>query len=746
MSQPALKALANSALKPFPSFSRRLYRLATAPDAVPTTSGMTNATSLGPARARDHSVLAHSLYQTAFGQPADEGTLTHLICVLRSGIPLHILAENLVGSPDFQMRHGASQKVDTKYITALYRDGLGRRPELEALAFWLAEGEKGATRANLLIRVASSEEALARVPHLAPNAEAAYSHWVAVNDTISDGDRAAIRAHIARLSFRPLISVIMAVGGAPEAFFRESCNSVVSQLYPCWELCIAVDKATEPLIRAIVASFTVCQLQIRLIEASLPFAAAWNAALNLATGEFVAFLRPGDLLPEHALYEIVFAVGGNTPADILYSDHDYVNVAQRTNPWFKPGWDPDLLLAQDYINPLAVYRRSLLEAAGYLRPGFEGAEFHDLALRTTGATTPDRILHVPAILYHKREERNPIDVGVAVPEPTAVDASVRAVREQLELRGNRDALVESESQVQGAIRIAWPVPTPEPLVSVIVPTRDRADLLTRCVDGVLHRTEYRNIELLIVDNGSIEVATFALFDRLVREENVNILGQPGPFNYSALVNAAAGEAKGEVLLLLNNDIDVIEPGWLRELVSQALRPEVGVAGAKLLYPNGQVQHGGIVLGPGGAVAHQYRLAERNDPGYFGQLVLARTLSAVTGACAAIRREVFFEVGGLDEANLPVTFNDVDLCLRVGHRGYRVVWTPFAELLHIECASRGLDREDRAKRERTHGELKYFQGTWEHLLDSGDPFHNPNLLFSWHGFEIPSSPRRQRPWY
>ncbi|HEY0789479.1 MAG TPA: glycosyltransferase, partial [Chthoniobacterales bacterium] len=245
---------------------------------------------------------------------------------------------------------------------------------------------------------------------------------------------------------------------------------------------------------------------------------------------------------------------------------------------------------------------------------------------------------------------------------------------------------------------------------------------------------------------SVEPATLALFDRLGREESaVRILHHPGPFNYPALNNAAAKEAKGEVLLLLNNDIKVIEPDWLRELVSQTLRPEVGVAGAKLLYANGRLQHGGIVLGPEGQITHVHRLADRNQPGYFGQLALARTLSAVTAACAAMRRSVFFEVGGLDEVNLPVAFNDVDLCLRVANHGYRVVWTPFAELFHLESASRGPDGADSATRTRFLRELQYMHQTWGGLLESADPFHNPNLRFAWEYFQVPSPPRREKPW-
>jgi O-antigen biosynthesis protein len=281
---------------------------------------------------------------------------------------------------------------------------------------------------------------------------------------------------------------------------------------------------------------------------------------------------------------------------------------------------------------------------------------------------------------------------------------------------------------------------------VIVPTRDHPELLAQCAAGVLNRTDYRNLELLIVDNGSIEPAMRTLLDHLVCEDNrVRVLHYPGPFNYSALNNAAAREAKGEILVLLNNDIDVIDSGWLRELVSQAIRPDVGIVGSKLLYANEQVQHAGIVLGPEGYTTHLYRFASKNEPGYLGQLALPRTLSAVTGACVAIRREVYFEVGGLDEVNLPVTFNDIDLCLKLGEYGYRVVWTPYAELFHLECASRGLDNS-RETQKRFLEEWMHVRRLWGSLLESADPYHNPNVLFHPNNQEIPSVPRRTKPWY
>jgi GT2 family glycosyltransferase len=740
ISQPFLKAIGRAVLQPFPNFLARIDRLA--PSSV--LLAATEISACSSTRPSDHSLLVNSFYKASFDRLADECGLATWVGELQSGTSTEVLADHIVRSAEFQTRHGSKQEVDIKFVTALYRDGLGRPPELEALASWLTEGKRGATRAKVLAGIAGSGEALARAHLHSPETEMNYSRWVAAFDTMSGLDRAVIRTHILGLPFRPVISVIVPIDTPSEVRLRASFNSVATQLYPNWELCFAFDTVTEPPVMAIASEWPAGDLRVKVTRLTKVdgIAAATNAALNAATGEFVAFLRSGDILPENALYEAVFALGQNNRPDIVYSDCDHLNRdGRRTNPWFKPDWDPDLLLSQDYVTGLVVYRRTLVEAIGCLRPGFAGAEFHDLALRATAASAPDRVRHVPAILYHRSEKENAIPSQSVLSELPAVDASRRATRDYLDSRGDLQAIVESAPQIPSATRVVWPVPTPEPLVSVIVPTRDRADLLAQCVTGVLRRTDYRNLELLIVDNGSIESVTLRLFDQLVGDdERIRILHHPGPFNYSALNNAAARETNGEILLLLNNDISVIESGWLRELVSQALRPEVGVVGAKLLYVNEQVQHGGIVLGPGGSVVHLHRRTNRNNPGYFGQLALPRRLSAVTGACLAIRRAVFFEVGGLDEVNLPVNFSDIDLCLRAGDYGYGVVWTPFAELFHLEGASRGLDGTDAGKRE-----LEHMLKTWGSLLDSADPFHNPNLLFSSDRIEISAWPRRRRTW-
>jgi O-antigen biosynthesis protein len=599
---------------------------------------------------------------------------------------------------------------------------------------------------TVLAAVGGSDQALERLVPRAREEERTYRHWVARNDTISDADREAIHAHIGCLPSVPLISVIMSVDMDSAPAFRRSVRSVSTQLYQHWELCISINDRSELLW----GKYPITQdprIKLTKTDEVIGGAAAVNAALSLATGEFVTFMRTGDTLAEHALYEVAVELSENPDTDIVYTDSDEIGADdQRSNPWFKPGWDPDLLLAQDYIGDLAVYRRALVEKIGLLRSEFEGAEFYDLTLRTTAAAGRDRVRHLPGILYHRYREDNTTASEDALSALRDIHVSRQAVRRHLEARGDTQALVEPAVQIPSANRIVWPLPKDRPLVSIIVPTRDRAELLAQSVDGILHRTDYCNLELLIVDNNSIEPATFSLFNRLVNEDSrVHIMRLLSPFNYSALINLGARQARGEVLLLLNNDIDVIGSGWLREMVSHAVRPDVGIVGAKLLYPSGQIQHGGMVLGPGGTATHVHRLASRNDPGYFGQLALTRTLSAVTGACMAIRRKVFFDVGGLDEVNLAVAYNDVDLCLRVQDHGYRVVWTPFAELFHLECASRGLD-DTAAKRELYGRELQYMRKTWGPLVESEDPFHNPNLLFAADRVEIPSTPRRDKPWH
>jgi len=558
-----------------------------------------------------------------------------------------------------------------------------------------------------------------------------YAEWVQAHDTLCNKDRQAIRECVRRLPQLPLFSIVLLPG--PDGVVSASGASIGSardQLYPHWELWLA--HGAKPMDADMDGRFRI------IPDSTAPtadHATLFNAALAAADGEFVLPFLPDATMAEHALYELAMAIGDDPGSELLYTDEDRLDACgTRCMPHFKTGWDPDLMLGRDAVGLLVAYRRSLLERLGGMRLPSPLA-LYELSLRVGFAASPAHIHHVPAILCHRRGSS---EASLSWDAEAARDI----VRQHLADSGVA-ARVAAAPLAPAWNRVVRELPDPVPLVSVIVPTRDRADLLGRCAEAVLSRTDYPAIELLIVDNDSTGSATFELFQCLLKDPRVRILPSPGPFNYSALNNQAARAARGEVLLLLNNDTDAIGPDWLREMVSHATRPDVGAVGAKLLYADGRVQHGGMVLGPGLWPAHQLRFANRLDSGPGGELALVRTVSTVTGACLAMRRSVFFEVGGLNE-ELRVAFGDVDLCLRLGDHGYRVVWTPFAELFHLESASRGQDSESSEKLALAEEEARYFGRYWKSLTES-DPFHNANVVYGWDCSELARPPRRKRRW-
>ena len=400
----------------------------------------------------------------------------------------------------------------------------------------------------------------------------------------------------------------------------------------------------------------------------LMLVASMRGALNGLTAE---------LMEDHIRHHVVNP-DAEPDADMVYADEDRIGPdGHRCEPDFKPDWDPDLALERDLIGPTGAYRRTLIGAIGAPQSASELPAF---ARRF--AARARRIVHVPAVLFHRQTAPPPL-------------APMR-------------------------VRLTEPAPP----VTIIVPTRDRARLLERCVDGLLRRTDYPRLDILIVDNDSKAWRTRRLLGRLSVDSRVRVLPFPGAFNWSAMNNRAVQQTRSEIVVLLNNDIDVIGPLWLQEMVAHALRPDVGLVGAKLLYPNETVQHGGIVLGPAGAASHLMRHAARDDPGYQGQLLLTRTVSAVTGACMAMRRDVYLEAGGMEERELRVAYNDVDFCLRVREKGYRIVYAANAELFHLEAASRGLDTSTQKLR-RSREERAYLVRRWGELVDQ-DPYLNPNL--------------------
>ena len=451
-----------------------------------------------------------------------------------------------------------------------------------------------------------------------------------------------------------------------------------------------------------------------------------------------------DLLPQHALYEVAVALNKDPTLDIIYSDEDQIDdKGRRSLPYFKTDWNIDLLLGHNMISHLGVYRRSRLEHVGGFREGFEGSQDYDRALRCADATVPARICPVPSVLYHWRRNYGAASFSEEQLARCA-DAALRAINDHL---GRRHETGEAKPhpvlpQWNRVIRL---IPPSAPLVSLIVPTHYRADLLGRCIDGLLNRTDYPAIEILIVDHASELPETFELFEKLKLDPRVRIIPYSGSFNYSAINNMAVEQANGSIIGLINNDIDVIGRSWLSEMVSLVVMDEVGAVGAKLIYPDDRVQHGGIVLGVGGVANHFNHGLSRWGIGYFGRVTsLTSTVSAVTGACLLVRKSVFEEVGGLNEIDLAVAFNDVDFCLKVRKSGYRNVWAPHAELYHHESASRGNDNTPE-KSARFRREIEYMLVTWGTELEH-DPFYNDNFSTEiGRCFQLAFPPRRQKPW-
>ncbi len=550
-----------------------------------------------------------------------------------------------------------------------------------------------------------------------------YLEWVRSYDTRDEAAREAIRARAAGLVARPLFSLVLLDAGGPSPDIEASLAALRGQLYPEWELWVAPGAVGQDEARV-----------RRLPGAGGSAGAVFAAGLAQARGAFVLPLPPGAVLAEHALYALAAAINEDPDVDLLYSDEDRLDAGgSRCLPWFKTAWDPELALGRDAVGLLAAYRRSFLRAIGGARGSAMPAEalLYEISLCAGFAAMPGRIRHLAAILCHRR--------GASVAGWDA-EAARAAVRRHLDERGETGRVVPAPLAPLWS-RVVRPLPSPAPLVSILMPTRDRADLLARAAEAVLARTDYPAIELVLIDNASREPEARALLSALAADQRVRVLDWPGTFNFAAICNHAARAARGDILVLLNNDIDAIGRGWLAELVSQAVRPEVGAVGAKLLYPDGRVQHAGIVLGPGPAVSHQFRFASRHDPGAQGECALARTVSAVTGACLAVRRAVYFEVGGMNESDFAITYSDIDFCLRIGDYGYRIVWTPFAELTHFESRTRGYD-DTPEKIAFSRGEERSFGAIWGTLSDA-DPYHNPNLLQGGETLALAAPPRQPR---
>lgn len=569
-----------------------------------------------------------------------------------------------------------------------------------------------------------------------------YQKWTQLYDTLTDADRAAILGRITELEYKPLISIVMPVYNVEEIWLRLAIESARKQLYPHWELCIADDNSSHPHVRSVLEEYAKKDSRIKVTyrQTNGHISAASNSALELVSGEFVALLDNDDELPEHALYMVVEELNEHPEADLIYSDEDKINErGERSEPNFKSDWNPDLLYSCNTISHLGIYRASIIKQIGGFRKGYEGSQDYDLALRFIEQIPESHIRHIPHVLYHWRAIAG--SVALASGEKNyAHEAAREAIRSHLQRKGIDATVTEAANSFH---RVIYPVPEPAPLVSLIVATRNRFDLLSQTVRGLLHETDYARVEIIIVDNQSNDPETLKYLREIQADERVRVIAYDAPFNYSAMNNLAVRQARGEIIGLVNNDIKVISPGWLKEMVSHACRPGIGAVGAKLLYPDDTVQHAGVIVGIYGVAAHAHRFIHRDSPGYTSRAMMIQNLTAVTAACMVLRREVFEEVGGLDEVNLAVAFNDVDFCIRIREKGYRIVWTPYAELYHLESASRG--RDDTVENApRFVKEVAYMMNVWKDAL-AHDPYYNKNLTFVKEDFSLAVPPRTTKKW-
>ncbi|MGP9765423.1 glycosyltransferase family 2 protein [Halomonas sp. AOP13-D3-9] len=565
-----------------------------------------------------------------------------------------------------------------------------------------------------------------------------YAHWVENTEQATNEEPLTV---IAGLKTVPFFSFVMPVtlndlqhGEAP---FVATIDSLKSQSYFFWEIYIVLSSDIEDEQRRNLEHYIPSSNRINLIHSyHNQFAQLDHQGFIQTQGDGVMRISVGDQLANEALCKLATAWNLHPQAQLFYADEDSLGPkGKRCYPVFKPGWNPDLLLSTNYIGRLALYNRRLLwqleteqsELLGNLTN--PGAVDYALALTflmwQTTYGHAKTVCHLPLMLYHR---------GAVAPRKLVQTEAVSLVRQVLAQQVSSSKARVLPGLTADSVRVNWPIPSPEPLVSLLVPTRNGVDILRPCVDAILALTAYQNFELLILDNESDCPETLAYMKAVEkRDARVRVLKWNYPFNYSAINNFGAAQAHGSIIGLINNDIEPIDEHWLTEMVSHVCRAEIGCVGAKLYYPNGMLQHGGVILGLGDVAGHSHRFFPRQSDGYTGRLKLVQNLSAVTAACLLLRKSVFNNVGGLNETDLTIAYNDVDLCLKVREAGYRNLWTPYAELYHHESISRGADDTPK-KRARWLSEVAYMRRTWADQLDN-DPAYNPNLTLVHEDFSL-----------
>ncbi len=526
-----------------------------------------------------------------------------------------------------------------------------------------------------------------------------------------------------QFEYEPLISILVPVYNTPEEFLKQMIQSVRKQTYSNWELCIAnANPSNETVTEILRISATKDErIKVKDVPENEGIAQNTNAALAVATGDYIGLLDHDDLLTPDALYEVVKAINENGRPQVLYSDEDKVtmDLSEHFQPHMKPDYNKDLLRSNNYITHFFVADRMLVEEVGGEDGEYNGAQDYDLILKCTERAKG--IAHIPRILYHWRVHKASTADNPAS-KMYAFDAGKRAIEDHLKRCGEIGEV--SHEKDLGFYRVKYQVQG-SPLISIIIPNKDQVESLDKCLRSI-EKSSYKNYEIIIVENNSTEDATFAYYKK-IESDKIRIVYWSDEFNYSAINNFGVKHARGDYLLLLNNDVEVITTDWLEELTANCQRKDVGIVGARLYYPDDTIQHAGIVIGIGGVAGALFVGMPRMFTGYLHKAAIQQDLSAVTAACMMVKRSVYEELGGLEE-ELKVAFNDVDFCLRAREKGYLVVYDPNVELYHFESKSRGTE-DSKEKVRRFQNEIEYMRSHWLELLKKGDPMYNPNLTLT-----------------
>ena len=574
-------------------------------------------------------------------------------------------------------------------------------------------------------------------PQVPPTSDRdSYRDWIALYEPqlhamVDDEER--------KLGDRPTISVVIPTYNSNLKFLEVAIASVEHQSYPHWELVIVDDASSSEDLHRYLNEIEKRDQRIRVVYRSDNghISAASNDGIDHSGGEWIAFLDHDDELDSHALAAIAIAAEKNPKARYIYSDEDSTSESgERHTPFFKPDFDPLRLLAMNYVCHMMVLRRDLLDEIGGFRGEYDGSQDWDLVLRATERLGEDEVVHIPYPLYHWRAHANSTAAWVAK-KPYALTAGLRSVQDHLTRTGKPGEA--TWNPYTGRVRVKWEVPDPAPTVDIIIPTRD-GKLLGECINSILTMTMYPSYRITIIDNGSTSAGTLEYLRELSQKGLATVIRDERPFNYSALNNMAVARADGNLICLLNDDTEAMSFDWLDEMVGQISQPQGGIVGAKLFYPDGRIQHAGVVLGIGGIAGHIGVLDVRNSTGYFDSNVVARRTAGVTAAVLLVRRDVWNEVGGLDEINLPVAFSDTELCVKATQAGWNIVWTPAAQFVHHESVSRGIDDVAVGPRAiQFQREIRHFSTKWLNVL-ACDPYYNPNLSLESSDFKLAWPPR------